>query len=267
MADVFEEQFPSHHNNTQTRNPTPKHREATPHTHGRIANAIRQTTPPQNKENGPAVIETRAPEDLGGKAAQIIQDLYLRVQELKGRVITKEGHHTENGSHATSRSRSCSETGRLRSPKRCHSKRHEHSISRDPEHWRNTDDDQCHRETKCTRSEHVIMGATPFTERILKAKLPKGFDKPRNMKYDGTRDPQEYLNSFRGQDEPGRGRRCGSMQGLSVTIAGPMTKWFNALPNGSITSFHDISRKFMAKFTTRITKAKHPIILLGVTQK
>ncbi|XP_025678429.1 uncharacterized protein [Arachis hypogaea] len=58
--------------------------------------------------------------------------------------------------------------------------------------------------------------------------------------------------------------RC---KAFSITLAGPAIKWFNALPNRSITGFHDISRKFMAQFTTRITKAKHPIILLGVTQK
>ncbi|XP_072087157.1 uncharacterized protein [Arachis hypogaea] len=58
--------------------------------------------------------------------------------------------------------------------------------------------------------------------------------------------------------------RC---KAFSITLAGPAIKWFNALPNGSITGFHDISRKFMAQFTTRITKAKHPISLLEVTQK
>ncbi|XP_025648000.1 uncharacterized protein [Arachis hypogaea] len=58
--------------------------------------------------------------------------------------------------------------------------------------------------------------------------------------------------------------RC---RAFPVTLAGLAIKWFNALPNGSITGFHDISRKFMAQFTTRITKAKHPISLLGVTQK
>ncbi|XP_016178264.1 uncharacterized protein LOC107620646 [Arachis ipaensis] len=132
---VFEEQSPSHHDNSRTRNPTPEHREATPH--GRIASVICQTTPPQNKENGP---ETRAPENLGGKAAQIIQDLCLQVQELEGRVATKENHHAENGSHATSRSRSRHETGHGRSPERRHGKRNDHSVSRDQGHQCNVND-------------------------------------------------------------------------------------------------------------------------------
>ncbi|XP_025649203.1 uncharacterized protein [Arachis hypogaea] len=58
--------------------------------------------------------------------------------------------------------------------------------------------------------------------------------------------------------------RC---RAFPVILAGPAIKWFNALPIESITGFHDITRKFMAQFTTRITKAKHLISLLGVTQK
>ncbi|XP_016206860.1 uncharacterized protein LOC107647280 [Arachis ipaensis] len=111
------------------------------------------------------------------------------------------------------------------------------------------------------------MGATPFTERILRAKLPKGFDKPMDMKYDGTKDPQEHLTTFEARMNLEGATDAVRCRAFPVTLAGPAIKWFNALPNGSITDFHDISRKFMAQFATKITKAKHPISLLGVTQK
>ncbi|XP_015944567.1 uncharacterized protein LOC107469700 [Arachis duranensis] len=111
------------------------------------------------------------------------------------------------------------------------------------------------------------MGATPFTERILRAKLPKGFDKPTDMKYDGTKDPQEHLTAFEARMNLEGAADAVRCRAFPITLAGPAIKRFNALPNGSITGFHDISRKFMAQFTTRITKAKHPISLLGVTQK
>ncbi|XP_016195426.1 uncharacterized protein LOC107636430 [Arachis ipaensis] len=52
-----------------------------------------------------------------------------------------------------------------------------------------------------------------------------------------------------------------------VTLAGPGIRWFNALPQGSVTTFADITRAFLAQFTTRIAKAKHPINLLRVTQR
>ncbi|XP_072076726.1 uncharacterized protein [Arachis hypogaea] len=111
------------------------------------------------------------------------------------------------------------------------------------------------------------MGATSFTERILRAKLPKGFDKPTDMKYDGTKDPQEYLTAFEARMNLEGAADAVRCRAFLVTLAGPAIKWFNALPNGSITGFYDISQKFMAQFTTRITKAKHPVSLLGVTQR
>ncbi|XP_072087190.1 uncharacterized protein [Arachis hypogaea] len=111
------------------------------------------------------------------------------------------------------------------------------------------------------------MGATPFIERILRAKLPKGFDKPTDMKYDGTKDPQEHLTTFEARMNLEGAADAVRCRAFPVTLAGPAIKWFNALPNGSIAFFHDVTRKFMAQFTTRITKAKHPISLLGITQK
>ncbi|RYQ94847.1 hypothetical protein Ahy_B08g089800 [Arachis hypogaea] len=269
MADELEEHSISHQDDSRTRNPTPEHQEAV--LHERIASTI------HNKENGPVITKTRHPKNSEDKSAQIIQELCHRVQELEGRVATKE-----KGSHATSRSRS--RRGRSperrhakrhdrstscdlrhdRSPERRHSKRYDRSASHDPVH---TDDDQRYRETKRMRNDHVIMGATPFTERILKAKHPKGFDKPTDMKYDGTKDPHEHLTAFEARMNLEGATDAVRCRAFLVTLAGPVIKWFNALPNGSIAGFCDISRRFMAQFTTRITKAKHPISLLRVTQK
>ncbi|XP_057719715.1 uncharacterized protein LOC130934145 [Arachis stenosperma] len=58
--------------------------------------------------------------------------------------------------------------------------------------------------------------------------------------------------------------RC---RAFPVTLAGLVIRWFNGLPQGSITTFGDITRAFLAQFTTRIAKAKHPINLLGITQR
>ncbi|XP_016193037.1 uncharacterized protein LOC107633964 [Arachis ipaensis] len=111
------------------------------------------------------------------------------------------------------------------------------------------------------------MGATPFHHSILGVRLPKHFDKPTDMRYDGTQDPQEHLTAFEARmnlEGVGDEVRC---QAFSVTLARPVIRWFNALLQGSITTFADISRAFLAQFTTRIAKAKHPINLLGVTQR
>ncbi|XP_057755280.1 uncharacterized protein LOC130974408 [Arachis stenosperma] len=111
------------------------------------------------------------------------------------------------------------------------------------------------------------MGATPFHPSILKVRLPKNFDKPMDMRYDGTKDPQEHLTAFEARmnlEGVGDAVRC---RAFPMTLACPTIRWFNALPQGSIVAFPDISQSFLAWFMTRIAKAKHPINLLGVTQK
>ncbi|XP_025702599.1 uncharacterized protein [Arachis hypogaea] len=111
------------------------------------------------------------------------------------------------------------------------------------------------------------MGATPFHRSILEVRLPKHFDKPTDMRYDGTQDPLEHLTAFEARmnlEGVGDEVRC---RAFPVTLAGPAIRWFNGLPQGSIYGFSDISRAFLAQFTTRIAKAKHPINLLGVTQR
>ncbi|XP_016172226.1 uncharacterized protein LOC107614546 [Arachis ipaensis] len=111
------------------------------------------------------------------------------------------------------------------------------------------------------------MGATPFHPSILKVRLPRNFDKPTNMRYDGTKDPQEHITvsearmNLEGVDDAVRCRA------FPVKLAGPAIRWFNILLQESITAFADVGRSFLARFTTRIAKAKHPINLLGVTQK
>ncbi|XP_072071423.1 uncharacterized protein [Arachis hypogaea] len=87
------------------------------------------------------------------------------------------------------------------------------------------------------------------------------------MKYDGTEDPLEHLTAFEARmnlEGVGDEVRC---RAFPVTLAGPAIRWFNNLPQGSVTQFSDISHAFLAQFTTRIVKAKHPIDLLGVTQR
>nr|XP_025628427.1 uncharacterized protein LOC112721591 [Arachis hypogaea] len=111
------------------------------------------------------------------------------------------------------------------------------------------------------------MGATPFHRSILEVRLPKHFDKPTDIRYYGTQDPQEHLTAFEARmnlEGVGDEVKC---RAFPVTLAEPAIRWFNNLSQGSVTRFSDISRAFLAQFTTRIVKAKHPINLLGVTQR
>ncbi|XP_057730346.1 uncharacterized protein LOC130945661 [Arachis stenosperma] len=120
---------------------------------------------------------------------------------------------------------------------------------------------------KTEEHDNCDNGRHPFHRSILEVRLPKHFDKPTDMRYDGTQDPLEHLTAFEARmnlEGVGDEVRC---RAFPVTLAGPAIKWFNGLPQGSIYNFSDISRAFLAQFTTRIAKAKHPINLLGVTQR
>ncbi|XP_016165648.1 uncharacterized protein LOC107608341 [Arachis ipaensis] len=83
------------------------------------------------------------------------------------------------------------------------------------------------------------MGATPFHHSILEVRLPKHFNKQTDMRYNGSQGPQKNLTAFEAR--------------MNL--------------EGSVTTFADITRAFLAQFTTRIAKAKHPINLLRVTQR
>ncbi|XP_057746490.1 uncharacterized protein LOC130965746 [Arachis stenosperma] len=275
MEGILEDN-PSSQDDSQPRRPISEHHEET--NQAKIASTVHHA-------NEDVTTDPQHPEKARDKAAQIIQDLCLRVQELEGKLSDREKHNNEHGSQATSRSRShhgrspirqhnrrdgrstSRNRRREKSPERRYDKKHHRSDFRDVNRQHDSDEDRRYRSTKRTRSDHTIMGATPFTEGILRAKLPKGFDKPTDMKYDGTKDPQEHLTAFEARMNLEGASDAVRCRAFPVTLAGPAIKWFNALPNGSITSFHDITRKFMAQFTTRITKAKHPISLLGVTQR
>ncbi|XP_072077790.1 uncharacterized protein [Arachis hypogaea] len=87
------------------------------------------------------------------------------------------------------------------------------------------------------------------------------------MRYDETQDPQEHLTAFEARMNLEGVRNEVRCRTFLVTLAGPAIRWFNSLLQGSVAKFSDISHAFLAQFTTRIAKAKHPINLLGVTQR
>ncbi|XP_072066766.1 uncharacterized protein [Arachis hypogaea] len=76
------------------------------------------------------------------------------------------------------------------------------------------------------------MGATPFHYSVLEVWLLKHFDKPTDMRYDGTQDPQEHLTVFEARinlEGVGDEVRC---RAFPVTLVGPAIRWFNSFPQG-----------------------------------
>ncbi|XP_052109199.1 uncharacterized protein LOC107460736 [Arachis duranensis] len=220
----------------------------------------------------------------GGDSAIIMQELRHRVQNLERQLADQErdGRTTdpsytpspesqERDSHRsrqrrTSASRTEAESTREESP--IPRRRNDTIIYSRGRETRRTARDREDGEGRSGRTRQlVIMGVTPFHRSILEVRLPKHFDKPTDMRYDGTQDPLEHLTAFEARmnlEGVGDEVRC---RAFPVTLAGPAIRWFNGLPQGSIYGFSDISHAFLAQFTTRIAKAKHPINLLGITQR
>nr|XP_025672873.1 uncharacterized protein LOC112772193 [Arachis hypogaea] len=227
---------------------------------------------------------TRPFGETGGDSAIIMQELRHRVQNLERQLADRERDgRTTDPSYTPSPGSEEEDSHRSR-PRRASASRTEAESTREESPiLRRRNDTIIYSRGRLTRRatrgredgegrsertrQPVIMGATPFHRSILEVRLPKHFDKPTDMRYDGTQDPLEHLTAFEARmnlEGVGDEVRC---RAFPVTLAGPAIRWFNGLPQGSINSFSDISRAFLAQFTTRIAKAKHPINLLGITQR
>ncbi|XP_057719717.1 uncharacterized protein LOC130934146 [Arachis stenosperma] len=211
-----------------------------------------------------------------------MQELRHRVQNLERQLADQERDGRTTDPSYTPSSESQERDSYRSHLRRTSASRTEAESTREespiPKRWNDTIIYSRGRETRRTTRDRedgrsnrtrqpVIMGTTPFHRSILEVRLPKHFDKPTDMRYDGTQDPLEHLTAFEARmnlEGVGDEVRC---RAFPVTLAGPAIRWFNGLPQGSIYGFSDISRAFLAQFTTRIAKAKHPINLLGVTQR
>ncbi|MED6149720.1 hypothetical protein PIB30_065300 [Stylosanthes scabra] len=74
---------------------------------------------------------------------------------------------------------------------------------------------------KRERRDPVIIGKTHFSPDVVKVRLPRDFDKPTDMKYDGTSDPQEHINAFEARmnlEGVSDAIRC---KAFSVSLSGP----------------------------------------------
>nr|XP_025685562.1 uncharacterized protein LOC112786397 [Arachis hypogaea] len=135
----------------------------------------------------------------GDNHARIMQELCHRMQDLERRLADRErDQRTPERSHSRSRSRSRSR--RTPSPqvesestgeRGCARRRHDPVIyaKREGRRTTNRGDEDARREDDEGRTNTrgpVIIGATPFHHSILEVWLPKHFDKPTDMRYDGT---------------------------------------------------------------------------------
>ncbi|XP_015946357.1 uncharacterized protein LOC107471410 [Arachis duranensis] len=85
--------------------------------------------------------------------------------------------------------------------------------------------------------------------------------------YDGTTNPKHHLSNFKSRmylADASDATRC---KAFPTTITKAAMKWFDSLPSRSVTSFDDLSRKFLMQFSIQNDKVKHAQSLLEVKQE
>ncbi|GFZ14442.1 hypothetical protein Acr_24g0006320 [Actinidia rufa] len=108
----------------------------------------------------------------------------------------------------------------------------------------------------------------PFIGRILRARISSKFKLPTQLGiYEGKTDPMDHLDSYKSlmllqgcSDEV----MC---KAFSATLKGPTRSWFRKLSPGTIDSFGDLSRLFVANFMSCRNRQKNASHLFTVHQK
>ncbi|GFZ03786.1 hypothetical protein Acr_16g0004100 [Actinidia rufa] len=108
----------------------------------------------------------------------------------------------------------------------------------------------------------------PFTKRVLGARISSKFKLPTQLGiYEGRTDPMDHLDSY---------KSLMSLQGcsdevmckaFSATLKGPARSWFRKLSPGTIDSFGELSRLFVANFMSCRNRQKNASHLFTVHQK
>ena len=103
---------------------------------------------------------------------------------------------------------------------------------------------------KTERSMDRLVRATdsPFTTVVLECPVLSKFRLPQLESFDGLKDPQDHLNTFKmtlGLQQPPDEILCRS---FPTTLKGAAREWFTKLPASSIDSFEQLSNAFLRHF-------------------
>ncbi|XP_023892540.1 uncharacterized protein LOC112004522 [Quercus suber] len=103
---------------------------------------------------------------------------------------------------------------------------------------------------KTDQSVGRLVRATdsPFTAAVLGCPIPSKFRLPQLEPFDGLKDPQDHLNTFKttlGLQQPPDEILCRS---FPTTFKGAAREWFTKLPTSSIDNFDQLSNAFLRHF-------------------
>ena len=103
---------------------------------------------------------------------------------------------------------------------------------------------------KTERSVDRLVRATnsPFTMAVLECPVPSKFRLPQLESFDGLKDPQDHLNTFKttlGLQQPPNEILCRS---FPTTLKSATREWFTKLPTSSVDNFEQLSNTFLHHF-------------------
>ena len=104
------------------------------------------------------------------------------------------------------------------------------------------------RETDRSVDRMVRATDLPFTTAILECPVLSKFHLPQLEPFDGLKDPQDHLNTFKtmlGLQQPPDEILCRS---FPTTLKGAAREWFTKLPTLSIDNFEQLSSAFLRHF-------------------
>ena len=108
---------------------------------------------------------------------------------------------------------------------------------------------------KTERSVDRLVRATdsPFTTAVLECPVLSKFRLPQLESFDGLKDPQDHLNTFKmmlGLQQPPNEILCRS---FPTILKGAVREWFTKLPTSSVDSFEQLSNAFLRHFIGGVT--------------
>jgi len=105
-----------------------------------------------------------------------------------------------------------------------------------------------------SRLNSDVSDTNPLVDAIMSEPIPQNFVIPKITPFTGNSDPELHLKAFQARMMISGGNdavRCKMFVGTLTEIA---LKWFNTIPNSSISSFHDFKRLFLERFSANRAK-------------
>ena len=111
------------------------------------------------------------------------------------------------------------------------------------------------------------ISKSPFVRRINKAKFPHRFLQPTFPIYNGRSDPIKYVSHFNQKMAVHSGNEALIYKVFLSNLRPVAMRWFDALEEGSIRSFKELTRAFSARFVTCSRVPKPLDSLLSMAMK